>query len=99
MAKLLSMPITPVEVMLSKIAPYVIVGFVQAALIIGTGGTLLIVSWLALALAAITAAVRSRLAECERFLLALVTLTSPPSERFSEKREVARYEQSCASAT
>jgi ABC-2 type transport system permease protein len=37
MENLLSMPITPVEVMLGKIAPYVIVGFVQAALIIGTG--------------------------------------------------------------
>jgi ABC-2 type transport system permease protein len=37
MENLLSMPITPVEVMLGKIAPYIIVGFVQATLIIGAG--------------------------------------------------------------
>lgn len=37
MENLLSMPITPVEVMIGKIAPYVIVGFVQAAMIIGVG--------------------------------------------------------------
>jgi ABC-2 type transport system permease protein len=37
MENLLSMPITPVEVMLGKIAPYVIVGFIQATLVIGTG--------------------------------------------------------------
>jgi ABC-2 type transport system permease protein len=37
MESLLSMPITPVEIMLGKIVPYVIVGFVQAALIIGVG--------------------------------------------------------------
>ena len=37
MESLLSMPITPVEIMLGKIVPYVIVGFVQAALIIGIG--------------------------------------------------------------
>ena len=37
MESLLSMPITPVEIMLGKIIPYVIVGFVQAALIIGLG--------------------------------------------------------------
>jgi len=37
MENLLSMPITPVEIMLGKIVPYVIVGFVQAALIIGIG--------------------------------------------------------------
>jgi len=37
MENLLSMPITPVEIMLGKIIPYVIVGFVQAAMIIGTG--------------------------------------------------------------
>jgi ABC-2 type transport system permease protein len=30
-------PITPLEIMLGKIAPYVLVGFVQAALIIGIG--------------------------------------------------------------
>jgi ABC-2 type transport system permease protein len=37
MESLLSMPITPVEVMLGKIVPYVLVGFVQAILIIGIG--------------------------------------------------------------
>jgi ABC-2 type transport system permease protein len=37
MESLLSMPITPVEIMLGKIVPYIIVGFVQAALIIGIG--------------------------------------------------------------
>jgi ABC-2 type transport system permease protein len=37
MESLLSMPITPVEVMLGKIIPYVLVGFVQAILIIGIG--------------------------------------------------------------
>jgi ABC-2 type transport system permease protein len=37
MENLLSMPIKPVEVMFGKIAPYVIVGFVQATLIIGIG--------------------------------------------------------------
>ena len=37
MESLLSMPITPVEIMLGKIVPYVIVGFLQAALIIGLG--------------------------------------------------------------
>jgi ABC-2 type transport system permease protein len=37
MESLLSMPITPVEIMLGKIVPYVIVGFVQAALIVGVG--------------------------------------------------------------
>ena len=37
MESLLSMPITPVEIMLGKIAPYVLIGFVQAALIIGVG--------------------------------------------------------------
>jgi ABC-2 type transport system permease protein len=37
MESLLSMPITPVEIMIGKIIPYVIVGFVQAALIIGIG--------------------------------------------------------------
>jgi len=34
---LLSMPITPVEIMLGKIIPYILVGFVQASLIIGLG--------------------------------------------------------------
>jgi ABC-2 type transport system permease protein len=37
MESLLSMPIKPVEIMLGKIVPYIIVGFVQAALIIGIG--------------------------------------------------------------
>jgi ABC-2 type transport system permease protein len=37
MENLLSMPITPVEIMLGKIVPYIFVGFVQASLIIGIG--------------------------------------------------------------
>ena len=37
MESLLAMPITPFEIMLGKIAPYVLVGFLQAALIIGAG--------------------------------------------------------------
>ena len=37
MESLLSMPITPFEIMLGKIIPYIMVGFVQAALIIGLG--------------------------------------------------------------
>jgi ABC-2 type transport system permease protein len=37
MESLLAMPITPIEIMLGKIVPYVLVGFVQAALIIGIG--------------------------------------------------------------
>lgn len=37
MESLLSMPISPVEVMFGKIIPYVLVGFVQAFLIIGIG--------------------------------------------------------------
>jgi len=37
MESLLSMPITPVEIMLGKIFPYVIVGFVQATLIVAIG--------------------------------------------------------------
>jgi len=37
MESLLAMPITPIEIMLGKIIPYVAVGFVQAALIIGIG--------------------------------------------------------------
>jgi ABC-2 type transport system permease protein len=37
MESLLSMPIKPVEVMLGKIIPYIIVGFIQAALILGIG--------------------------------------------------------------
>lgn len=34
---LLSMPISPLEIMIGKIIPYIIVGFVQASLIIGFG--------------------------------------------------------------
>jgi ABC-2 type transport system permease protein len=37
MESLLSMPIKPIEVMFGKIIPYVLVGFVQAFLIIGIG--------------------------------------------------------------
>ncbi|MET0867463.1 MAG: ABC transporter permease, partial [Pseudorhodoplanes sp.] len=37
MEALLAMPITPVEIMLGKIIPYVFVGFLQATLIVGTG--------------------------------------------------------------
>ena len=37
MESLLSMPIKPVEVMFGKIIPYVLVGFIQAILIIGIG--------------------------------------------------------------
>ena len=37
MESLLSMPIKPIEIMLGKIVPYIIVGFVQASLIIGIG--------------------------------------------------------------
>jgi ABC-2 type transport system permease protein len=37
MENLLSMPISPSEIMLGKIIPYIIVGFVQAAMIIGVG--------------------------------------------------------------
>jgi len=37
MESLLSMPIRPVEIMFGKIIPYVLVGFVQATLIIGIG--------------------------------------------------------------
>ena len=37
MENLLSMPITPIEIMLGKIIPYVAVGFLQAVLIIGIG--------------------------------------------------------------
>jgi len=40
MESLLSMPITPVEIMLGKIVPYILVGFVQATLIISIGVTL-----------------------------------------------------------
>jgi ABC-2 type transport system permease protein len=37
MESLLSMPITPFEIMLGKIVPYVLIGFFQAALIVGAG--------------------------------------------------------------
>ena len=37
MESLLAMPITPLEIMLGKIVPYVLVGFIQATLIIGIG--------------------------------------------------------------
>ena len=37
MESLLAMPITPVEIMLGKIVPYMLVGFLQAALIVGIG--------------------------------------------------------------
>jgi ABC-2 type transport system permease protein len=37
MESLLAMPITPLEIMIGKIAPYVLVGFIQAALIIVAG--------------------------------------------------------------
>jgi len=40
MENLLSMPIKPVEVMFGKIVPYVLVGFIQAFLIIGIGVSL-----------------------------------------------------------
>ena len=40
MESLLAMPISPLEIMLGKIIPYIVVGFVQAALIIGVGITL-----------------------------------------------------------
>ena len=37
MENLLSMPITPLEIMLGKITPYVVIGFVQAATIVLAG--------------------------------------------------------------
>jgi ABC-2 type transport system permease protein len=37
MESLLAMPITPLEIMLGKIAPYVLIGFLQAALIFVAG--------------------------------------------------------------
>jgi ABC-2 type transport system permease protein len=40
MESLLSMPVMPIEIMLGKIVPYIMVGFVQASLIIGVGMTL-----------------------------------------------------------
>jgi len=40
MESLLAMPIRPVEIMLGKIAPYVLIGFVQAMLIIAAGTTI-----------------------------------------------------------
>jgi ABC-2 type transport system permease protein len=40
MENLLAMPITPLEIMLGKIAPYVLIGFLQAALILAAGVSL-----------------------------------------------------------
>jgi ABC-2 type transport system permease protein len=40
MESLLSMPISPLEVMVGKIVPYIFVGFIQASLIIGIGSGL-----------------------------------------------------------
>jgi ABC-2 type transport system permease protein len=37
MESLLAMPITPLEIMIGKILPYIFVGFLQAALIVGAG--------------------------------------------------------------
>jgi ABC-2 type transport system permease protein len=37
MESLLSMPIKPLEIMIGKIAPYIAIGFLQAALILGFG--------------------------------------------------------------
>jgi ABC-2 type transport system permease protein len=37
MESLLAMPITPIEIMLGKIVPYILIGFVQASLIVGLG--------------------------------------------------------------
>ena len=37
MESLLAMPIRPFEIMLGKIVPYVLVGFLQAALIVAAG--------------------------------------------------------------
>ena len=37
MESLLAMPITPFEIMLGKIVPYVLIGFLQAALIVAAG--------------------------------------------------------------
>ena len=37
MESLLAMPITPVEIMLGKIAPYVLIGMLQAVMILGAG--------------------------------------------------------------
>jgi ABC-2 type transport system permease protein len=56
MESLLSMPIRPIEVMFGKIIPYVIVGFIQASLIVGIGVVLFGVPILgsALLLAALT---------------------------------------------
>ena len=34
---MIAMPITPLEIMLGKIAPYVLIGFFQASLIVGAG--------------------------------------------------------------
>lgn len=36
MENMLSMPIKPIEVMMGKIVPYILVGYIQAAIIIST---------------------------------------------------------------
>jgi ABC-2 type transport system permease protein len=61
MESLLSMPIKPVEIMLGKIAPYVLVGFVQMSIIIGAAHVLFGVPivgsvWLLIALSTLFAA-------------------------------------------
>jgi ABC-2 type transport system permease protein len=61
MESLLSMPIRPVEIMLGKIAPFVLVGFVQMTIIIGAAHVLFGVPivgsvWLLVALATLFAA-------------------------------------------
>jgi ABC-2 type transport system permease protein len=40
MESLLAMPLTPLDIMLGKIAPYILVGFTQAAIIVGAGWSL-----------------------------------------------------------
>jgi ABC-2 type transport system permease protein len=40
MESLLAMPLTPLDIMLGKIAPYILVGFLQAAIIVGAGWSL-----------------------------------------------------------
>jgi ABC-2 type transport system permease protein len=58
MEALLAMPIKPLEIMLGKIIPYIVVGFLQATLILGTGALLFAVPvlgslWLLAALSAL----------------------------------------------
>ncbi|MGE3149538.1 MAG: ABC transporter permease [Pseudorhodoplanes sp.] len=40
MENLLAMPITPLEIMVGKIAPYIAIGFLQASMIVGAGALL-----------------------------------------------------------